>query len=233
MSDIKENIEKIRGRISVAAKKSGREGSDIILLAATKTVSPERINEAIDCGITDIGENRVQEFKEKYDYIKKGVNHHFIGHLQTNKVKYIVGKTCLIHSAQSEKLLDEIERLSEKCGILSHVLIEINASGEDSKFGVGFEDVLNMLQNNENRNNVYIDGLMTIGPNTADADAVRNSFKNMKNLFDKLSKLQFKNSTMKYLSMGMSADYEVAIEEGANIVRIGSAVFGKRDYTGQ
>ena len=229
MSDIRENIEKIRERISIAAQKSGREEKDVILLAATKTVSPERINEAIDCGITDIGENRVQEFKEKYGYIKKGVNHHFIGHLQTNKVKYIVGKTCLIHSAQSGKLLDEIERLSEKCGILSHVLIEVNASGEDTKFGVGFDDVLKMLENNESRNNVFIDGLMTIGPNTASITAIRDSFKNMKNLFDTLSKLQFKNSAMKYLSMGMSADYEIAIEEGANIVRIGSAVFGKRN----
>ena len=231
MSEIKENISLIREKINTAAKKSGREGRDIILLAATKTVTPERINEAIEAGITDIGENRVQEFKDKFDYITKGVNHHFIGHLQTNKVKYIVGKTCLIHSCESEKLIDEIERLSGKQGIVSHVLIEVNASGEDTKFGVDFKDVSKMLENNEKRKNVFIDGLMTIGPNIQSDEAIRNSFKNMKALFDSLSKTKYKNSAMKYLSMGMSADYETAIEEGANIVRVGSAIFGKRDYS--
>ena len=231
MSEIKENIDKIRGKISRAAEKSGRDAEDIILLAATKTVTPERINEAINCGITDIGENRVQEFQEKHGFINKGVKHHFIGHLQTNKVKYIVGKTCLIHSCESEKLLDEIERLSAKQGIVSHVLIEVNASEEDTKFGVNFDDVREILENNEKRQNVFIDGLMTIGPNVRNEDAIRNSFKNMKNLFDSLSILNYKNSAMKYLSMGMSADYEIAIEEGANIVRIGSLIFGERNYS--
>ncbi|MBO4898011.1 MAG: YggS family pyridoxal phosphate-dependent enzyme [Clostridia bacterium] len=231
MSGIKENIDLIRNKINIAAKKSGREGKDIVLLAATKTVTPDRINEAIDAGITDIGENRVQEFQEKYDFIKNGVNHHFIGHLQTNKVKYIVGKTCLIHSCESEKLIDEIERLSAKHGIVSHVLIEVNASGEDTKFGVNFEDVSKMLENNETRQHVFIDGLMTIGPNIPSDAAIRNSFINMKKLFDSLSQIKYKNSAMKYLSMGMSADYETAIEEGANIVRVGSAIFGKRDYS--
>lgn len=226
---IKENIDLIREKIDAAAKRSGRDGRDIVLLAATKTVTPERINEAISCGITDIGENRVQEFQEKYEYIKKDVNHHFIGHLQTNKVKYIIGKTCLIHSCESEKLLDEIERLSLKRGIVSHVLIEVNASGEDTKFGVSFEDVYQMLENNEARKNVFIDGLMTIGPNIPSEDAIRNSFKSMKIFFDSLSQKEYKNSKMKYLSMGMSADFETAIEEGANIVRVGSAIFGKRN----
>ena len=230
MSILAENVKTIYEKIAAAAKKSGRNPEDITLVAATKTVSADRINEAIRAGLTDIGENRVQEFTEKYEDITEPVRRHFIGHLQTNKVKYIIGKVCLIHSAESEKLLDEIERLSQKHGIITDVLIEVNASGEESKFGVEFDDVLPMLENNEKRENVRIRGLMTIGPNYSGEDEIRAAFCKMHELFKNLRENSFKNSSMDFLSMGMSNDFEIAIEEGANIVRVGSAIFGERIY---
>lgn len=228
MSLIEDNVKEIYGRIAAAAERSGRSAADIILCAATKTVPADRINEAIRAGLTDIGENRVQEFTDKYGDITEPVRRHFIGHLQTNKVKYIIGKVCLIHSAESEKLLDEIERLSKKHGIITDVLAEVNASGEESKFGVGFDDVLPMLENNEKRENVRIRGLMTIGPNYSCEEEIRAAFRKMRELYERLGRYTFEKSSMDYLSMGMSHDFEIAIEEGANIVRVGSAIFGER-----
>ena len=205
MSILAENVKTIYEKIAAAAKKSGRNPEDITLVAATKTVSADRINEAICAGLTDIGENRVQEFTEKYEDITEPVRRHFIGHLQTNKVKYIIG-------------------------IITDVLIEVNASGEESKFGVEFDDVLPMLENNEKRENVRIRGLMTIGPNYSREDEIRAAFCKMHELFKNLREHSFKNSSMDFLSMGMSNDFEIAIEEGANIVRVGSAIFGERIY---
>ena len=227
---LKENVEKVFGNIKNAALKSGRKPEDIIMVAATKTVDADIINEAIKCGVKHIGENRVQEFTDKYEDIKGDVTHHFIGHLQTNKVKYLIPKISLIHSVESEKLLDEIDRLSKKHSVISDVLLEINASGENTKFGIAFSEAEEIIKNNENRENCRIKGIMTIGPNCREEDTIRQSFRNMKNLFDELSEKDFKNTEMKYLSMGMSGDYEIAIEEGANVVRVGRAIFGERVY---
>lgn len=228
MEAIAKNLDVVNEKIRAAAQRSGRGFDDIIMVAATKTVPPERINEAIAAGVTNIGENRVQEFTQKLDDIAGGVRHHFIGHLQTNKVKYLIGKTCLIHSAHTDRLMDEIERLSIAANTDTNVLIEVNASGEESKHGTGFEDVLHLIENNEKRTRVKIKGLMTIGPNYSGEEEIRNVFKQMNKLFLDISGKKYDNSIMKYLSMGMSADFEIAIEEGANMVRIGSALFGDR-----
>jgi len=230
MSDLKENIRKVFENIERAAAISGRKADDIIMVAATKTVDAGRINEAINFGVKHIGENRVQEFCDKYEDITEDVTHHFIGHLQTNKVKYLVPKISLIHSVESERLLDEIDRLSKKHSVVSQVLLEINASLEDTKFGIDFSEAEEIIRNNEKRENCFIKGLMTIGPNHKGEAEVRDAFKKMKNLFDELSLKQYEKTEMKYLSMGMSGDYEIAIEEGSNIVRVGRAIFGERIY---
>ncbi|MBQ7718826.1 MAG: YggS family pyridoxal phosphate-dependent enzyme [Clostridia bacterium] len=230
MSEIALNVNEVLARVAAASKRAGKMPEDITLVAATKTVDPERINEAIAAGIKDIGENRVQEFTDKYDDITAGVTRHFIGHLQTNKVKYLIGKTHLIHSADSGKLLDEIQRLSLKQGIKTNVLIEVNASGEQTKFGVALGEVESLLEENEKRDSVLIRGLMTIGPNYSEEKEIREVFQKTYKKFLDIKQKKYDNSSMEFLSMGMSADFEIAIEEGANIVRVGSAIFGKRNY---
>lgn len=228
---IKENLENVQKQIADAAARAGRKKEDIILLGATKTVEPERIQCAVDAGLRHIGENRVQELTEKYGRVQ-GAEWHFIGHLQTNKVKHIIDKAALIHAADSSRLLDEIQRQAEKRGVCAHVLLEVNASGEESKFGMEFDAVLPVIEENEKRENVEIDGLMTIGPNTHEEAAVRRAFAKMRDAFEGLKSQAFRHCRMQYLSMGMSGDYAAAIEEGANIVRIGSAIFGYRKNGG-
>lgn len=223
------NVSDVIDRVRKSALNSGRNPDDIIIVAATKTVDAKKINEAVEAGIKYVAENRVQEFREKTSLISPAAKQHFIGHLQTNKAKYIVGKVELIQSADSEKLLDEIQRLAEKQGIIQKVLIEVNASQEKSKFGVEPCDVEKMLINNEKRSNVRVCGLMTIGPNYADNDNIRQVFRNLYNLFLDISQKKYHNSNMEFLSMGMSTDFEIAIEEGANIIRVGTAIFGSRN----
>jgi len=229
--DIRQNLETVQIQIEKAAARAGRKLEDIILLGATKTVDAARIQEAVDAGLLHIGENRVQELTEKYGMVH-GAEWHFIGHLQTNKVKYIIDKAKLIHAADTSRLLDEIQRQAQKHGICAHVLLEINASGEASKFGMEFDEALPAILENEARENVQIEGLMTIGPHTKDEAAVRLAFAKMRALYERLGAQEFKNCRMQYLSMGMSGDYVAAIEEGANIVRIGSAIFGYRKNGG-
>ena len=231
MSSISENIAEIKKQVSAAAEKSGRRAEDILIVAATKTVSPERIQEAIDAGISAIGENRVQELCDKFGKTE-GAELHLIGHLQTNKVKYIIDKVSLIHSVESIKLLNEIEKRAADLNITARVLIEVNTSGEDSKFGVSIDGVFPILEENEKNRHIKIEGLMTIGPNTTDVIKIRESFSNLKKLFLDIQAKKYNNSNMKYLSMGMSGDFAIAIEEGANIVRVGSAIFGQRNYGG-
>ncbi len=228
---IKENIENVQRQIADAAERAGRRKEDIILLGATKTVEPDRIQTAVDAGLRYIGENRVQELTEKYDRVQ-GATWHFIGHLQTNKVKYIIDKAALIHAVDTTRLLEEVRRQAVKRNICAHVLLEVNASGEESKFGMDFDAVLPIIEENEKQENVEIDGLMTIGPNTHEEAAVRQSFVKMRETFEGLRSQSFKHCRMQYLSMGMSGDYVAAIEEGANIVRIGSAIFGYRKNGG-
>lgn len=223
------NFKEINERIEIAAKKSGRSKDDIILLAATKTVPHEVINHAIDSGLKYLGENRVQEFLSKNEYLHP-VHKHFIGHLQTNKVRDIVGKVEMIESVDSLKLAKEISKRSIALGITTDVLIEVNIGEEENKSGVIAENLEELIRQIVVLEGISVKGLMAIPPICTDNDEIRKYFSKMYNLFIDIQAKNIDNSIMKYLSMGMSSDYEIAIEEGANIVRVGSLLFGKRNY---
>ncbi len=224
-----ENYKRIKEKISLAAEASGRKAEDITLLAATKTVDIELINYAIKNGIEYIGENRVQEFLMKNE-LYLPVHKHFIGHLQTNKVKDIVGKVELIHSVSSVKLAQEISRQSVKRGVESQVLLEVNIGNEESKSGFLEWETLESAVEISKLDGIKIRGLMAIPPICDSGSENRKYFYNMHKLFVDIGAEKIDNSNIDILSMGMSDDYESAILEGANIVRIGTALFGKRNY---
>ena len=230
MQDIAQRLSEVEKRIENAAQKSGRKRSDILLVAVTKTHPPEMINAAIAAGVTDIGENKPQEVRDKYNAVEP-VNWHLIGHLQTNKVKYVIDKCCMIHSVDSVKLMDEIDARARACGKVMDILIQVNISGEESKSGIAPEELDYVLKYAANTPNLKVRGLMTIAPNTGDSNINKLHFNNMHKLFSDTKMKTYDNVSMDYLSMGMSGDFEDAIECGANIVRIGSAIFGKRDYS--
>ena len=229
---IKENIEVIRKRIEKAAIKVGRNPSDIKLIAVTKNVEPQNIIEAIEAGVVDFGENRVQELLNKANIIEeksdKNIKWHMIGHLQTNKVKYIVDKITMIHSLDSLKLAQEIDRKAQKLGKTIDVLIQVNIAEEVTKFGLKKYEVLDFVQMVGSLKNIKVKGLMTIAPFAENPEQVRFVFSGLRKIFIDICRKNINNIDMKYLSMGMSNDFEIAIEEGANIVRIGTAIFGKR-----
>ena len=230
MQDIAQRLSEVEKRIENAAQKSGRKRSDILLVAVTKTHPPEMINAAIAAGVTDIGENKPQEVRDKYNAVEP-VNWHLIGHLQTNKVKYVIDKCCMIHSVDSVKLMDEIDARARACGKVMDILIQVNISGEECKSGIAPEELDSVLKYAANTPNLKVRGLMTIAPNTGDSNINKLHFNNMHKLFSDTKMKTYDNVSMDYLSMGMSGDFEDAIECGANIVRIGSAIFGKRDYS--
>lgn len=209
--------------------KSGRTNSKVEIIAVTKTVDVERIKEAIDLGLKNIGENRVQELVKKYDIIGNRANFHMIGHLQTNKVKYIIDKVSLIHSLDRLSLAEEIQKRASKLGIIVNALIQVNVAEEDSKFGLKVEEVIPFIKEIEEFNNIRIKGLMTVAPYEEDPEDVRWVFRDLRRLSEDIAKLNLKNVEMKILSMGMTNDYKVAIEEGANMIRIGTGLFGKRN----
>ena len=229
MNNIKENLALIREKIKTAAEKSGRSEDDITLVAVTKTYPPEMINEAIKCGVTDIGENKVQEIMQKYDYVNP-VRWHLIGHLQSNKVKYIIDKVYMIHSVDSIHLMDEIDRQAKKHDLVMKILIQINISGEETKFGIRPEQIGEMLEHAKGLENIKVCGLMTILPKIDSTVSNRLHFVNINQIYIDISAEKYDNITMQYLSMGMSGDFETAIEEGSNMVRIGRAIFGERNY---
>ena len=230
MSSIRDNIAEIRERICAAAEKSGRSGSDVLLIAVTKLHAPDEINEAISCGVTDIGENKVQEIMDKYDRVDP-VSWHLIGHLQTNKVKYIIDKVGLIHSVDSLHLAKEIDKRAANAGRIMEILVQVNPEGEETKFGTSMEDAVKLVGDIASEcPNVAVKGLMCIAPLVDDPEEVRPVFRAVKGLFDRLAAEPPERTEMRYLSMGMSGDFEVAIEEGANIVRVGTAIFGNRNY---
>ncbi len=224
---MKENIEEIYSKVKKAAQKSGRNFSDITILGVTKTVDVDRIKIAVENGIDTLGENKVQEFLTKYDTLKN-VNWHFIGHLQTNKVKYIIDKVKMIHSVDSEKLAIEINDKAEKIGIVMDILLEINVAEEDTKYGLKLHEVYNFIEKISFLSNIKVKGLMTIAPFTNDLEENRTFFEKLRKLFIDIKDKKNDNIDMKYLSMGMTNDYEIAIEEGSNIIRIGTGIFGKR-----
>ena len=221
---IAENIEKVRNDIKEACVRSGRNYDDITILGVTKTVGTDDIMCAVNEGICDLGENRVQEFMDKYGKIPN-VKWHIIGHLQTNKVKYIIGKTKLIHSVDSLKLAEEIEKLSKKANVTTDILIEVNISGEETKSGISKEEILPLLEKLDEFSFVKVKGFMTMAPKFASEDEIRQIFRNLYKIFVDISRKKYNNISMEYLSMGMSSDYVIAVEEGANIVRIGSKIF--------
>lgn len=228
---IRENIGYINEIKDEAARRSGRSGDDVLLVAVTKLHDVDEINEAIDCGITDIGENKVQEIMNKYDRVNP-VRWHLIGHLQTNKVKYIIDKVAMIHSVDSLKLAQEIDKRAAQHGLTMDILIQVNSAMEESKFGVTTEETGQMIKDIlEQCPNIRIKGLMCIAPFEDDPEDARVYFHQVKQLYDEYGKIEHPNLDFRYLSMGMSNDFEVAIEEGSNLIRVGTMIFGARDYS--
>ncbi|HKM28463.1 MAG TPA: YggS family pyridoxal phosphate-dependent enzyme [Anaerovoracaceae bacterium] len=228
---IKTNIEYIQGLKAEAAVRSGRKPEDVLLVAVTKLHTPQEMNEAIDAGITDIGENKVQEIMDKYEHVKP-VKWHLIGHLQTNKVKYIIDKVYMIHSVDSLHLAQEIDKRAASHGIKMNILIQVNSAMEESKFGITTEETGKLIEDIiETCPNIIIKGMMCIAPFEDNPDDARVYFAKVKELYDKYSKLDNERIDFEYLSMGMSNDFEVAVEEGSNLIRVGTAIFGARDYS--
>ncbi len=230
MSSIKENIESINAKIQAACDRSCRKREDVLFLVVSKTIDVPRIKEAVECGMTSLGENKVQEIMDKYEPMGEGINWHLIGHLQTNKVKYIVDKVVLIHSVDSVKLAEEISKRAVAKGVNANILLELNMADEESKFGIKPEECENMVREISILPNITIKGLMTVAPAVENPEENRKYFRQMKQLLVDINSKKIDNVNMTELSMGMTGDYEVAIEEGATIVRIGTGVFGARYY---
>lgn len=219
MTKIKKNLNSVLERIEKACERSGRNPAEVSLITVTKTIPPEIIKEAIDAGSTILGENRPQELRDKYPLFPD-IEWHIIGHLQTNKIKYIVGKAHLIHSVDSFRLAEEINSYAEKIGVIQNVLLEVNISGEESKYGLTLDEIPNIIKDMKNLKNISFKGFMTMAPKYATQEEIRGIFKQAHNLF-----IKHKEDGASVLSMGMSGDFEIAVEEGATHVRVGSAIF--------
>lgn len=230
MGQIKENIAQINARKEEIAASAGHPNGEVLLVAVTKTRTADELNEAIDAGITDIGENKVQEIMDKFDYVKP-VRWHMIGHLQTNKVKYIIDKVSMIHSVDSMKLAEEINRRAKQHNKIMDILIQVNAAQEESKFGITTDETGVLLRDILDKcENIRVRGLMSIAPFEDNPENVRIFFRQVKELYDEYKQLKHERADFKYLSMGMSHDFEVAILEGSNLIRVGTAIFGERNY---
>lgn len=220
---ITENVARIKKEI----EKGNPFGERVMLVGATKTQTVDAINEAITAGLDAVAENKPQEFRDKNDYILP-CTRHFIGHLQTNKVKYLVGKVELFHSCDRDDLADEIAKLSVKKGVVSNVLVQINIGEELTKGGYAYDDAEKVVARLNETDGLHVQGLMAMLPDTDDERLLRSLAKKMRALFEKL---KARHTDFIYLSMGMSGDYKLCIEEGSNMIRLGSTIFGVRDYT--
>ena len=227
---ISENLRIVEDKIAVACKRAGRERDEVKLIAVSKTQPVEAIGEAIEYGINSFGENRVQELREKMEIINDNLDWHLIGHLQTNKVKYVVGKVSLIHSLENVRLAEALDKEAAKLGVTVDVLVEVNVAKEDTKFGVNPEEVENFIIEVSKYPNIKIKGLMTVAPYTDISEENRKYFRQLKKIMVDLNSKNIHNVSMNVLSMGMTGDYEVAIEEGATLVRVGTGIFGSRNY---
>lgn len=227
---IKEKLAVVEEKIRLACERSGRNEREVTLVCVSKTKPMEMIEEAYGCGKREFGENKAQEMKEKQEMLPKDIRWHFIGHLQTNKIKYILGRVCLIHSVDSLHLAQAIERECEKRGLEADVLVEVNVAQESSKFGLSLEDTLELVQEIANLSHLHIKGLMTIAPFVENPEENRGIFRQLKKLSVDIEAKNIDNVDMSVLSMGMTGDYEVAVEEGATHVRVGTGIFGERDY---
>ena len=226
---IKDNLLYINDRINEAKAKSGRK-DNVELIAVTKTVDVDIIKEAIAAGVTDIGENKVQELEKKIPLLGNSVNYHMIGYLQSNKVKYIINEVKLIHSLDRLSLAKEIDKRAKEHNMVVNTLLQINIAEEETKFGLKSSEVIPFIEEIQKFTNLRIKGLMTIAPFTDDKKLLRNVFKTMVNFKKDITNRKYENVSMDYLSMGMTNDYEIAVEEGANLIRIGTGIFGSRNY---
>lgn len=228
---IKDNLNVVEERIKAACLRAGRQREEVTLIAVSKTKPVSAIEEVMKEDIVDFGENKVQELTSKYEMLHKDLRWHLIGHLQTNKVKYIVDKVTLIHSVDSFKLAEQIDREAAKKGVICDILIEVNVAKEDTKFGVFEEDLLGVIVEVSKLKNIHVKGLMTIAPFALDPEKNRMYFRKLRQLNVDIKSKNIDNVSMNILSMGMTGDYEVAIEEGATLIRVGTGIFGERDYT--
>lgn len=228
---VKENLAEVEQKILEACKKSGRSRDEVILIAVSKTKPVSMIEEAMEAGIREFGENKPQEMKEKYEILPKDLHWHMIGHLQLNKVKYVVPRACMIHSVDSLRLAEKISAEAEKNHLVMPVLIEVNVAEEDTKFGVKLSEAEDLIRQAAVLPGISIQGLMTIAPFVENAEENRGVFQKLRKLSVDIRSKNIDNVTMCNLSMGMTGDYQVAIEEGATMVRVGTGIFGERQYT--
>lgn len=227
---LKDQLQEVEKRIQAACDRAGRKREEVTLIAVSKTKPVETLQEAYDLGVRIFGENKVQELTAKYEALPKDIHWHMIGHLQTNKVKYIIDKAELIHSVDSLKLAETIEKEAAKHDLIADILVEVNVAEEESKFGMKMEEVIPFVEKVSAFSHVRVRGLMTIAPFVEDPEENRSIFADLHKLYIDIKKKNHDNDTVSVLSMGMTNDYEVAIEEGATMVRIGTGIFGARNY---
>lgn len=227
---LKENLDLVEQRIQNVCRDKNIPRDSITLVAVSKTKPVTMLQEIYDAGCRDFGENKVQELVDKYEVLPKDIRWHMIGHLQRNKVKYIIGKVALIHSVDSLRLAETIEKESAKKNVTTDILIEVNMAREESKFGVFPEDIDNLLYEISQFSHVHVKGLMTVAPFVDNPRKNSEIFEKMHKLSVDIESKNIDNITMSILSMGMTNDYEVALEEGANMIRVGTAIFGERNY---
>jgi len=227
---LKQNLADVQSNIAKACAKAHRSIDEVTLIAVSKTKPLSDIEELIICGNTEFGENKVQELVDKYENVSTKVNWHLIGHLQTNKVKYIVDKACLIHSVDSVHLAKAIEKEAAKKNVIVNILIQVNIAHEDTKFGIDESNIYDILDEIKNLSHIKVNGLMTIAPFVENPEENRVHFRKMHQLLLDIKSKNIDNIDMNILSMGMTNDYEVAIEEGSTMVRVGTGIFGERNY---
>ena len=227
---LQDNLIQVEQSIEEACRRAGRDRSEVTLIAVSKTKPAETLQEAYDLGVRVFGENKVQEMADKYEVLPKDIRWHLIGHLQRNKVKYIIDKAVLIHSVDSLRLAQTIEKEAKKHNLTAHILIEVNVAREESKFGIFPEDLEALVDEIAKLPHIQVDGLMTIAPFVPDPEENRPVFRELRKLSVDISAKKVDNVNMSVLSMGMTNDYQVAIEEGATMVRVGTGIFGARNY---
>ncbi len=228
---ILENLKQVEENIQNACVRSGRSRSEVTLIAVSKTKPVSMIEEAMQAGIVDFGENKPQELRDKYEVLPKHLRFHMIGHLQRNKIKYVIDRAVMIHSIDSLRLAEAVDEEARKHGIIMPVLVEVNAAKEASKFGVMPEETEDFVQSCAAFSNIHIEGLMTIAPFVENAEENRIFFEKLRKLSVDIKSKNIDNVSMHHLSMGMTGDYQVAIEEGATMVRVGTGIFGERNYS--
>ena len=227
---LKDQLQEVEKRIQAACDRAGRKREEVTLIAVSKTKPVETLQEAYDLGVRIFGENKVQELTAKYEALPKDIHWHMIGHLQTNKVKYIIDKAELIHSVDSLKLAETIEKEAAKHDLIADILVEVNVAEEESKFGMKMEEVIPFVEKVSAFPHVRVRGLMTIAPFVEDPEENRSIFADLHKLYIDIKKKNHDNDTVSVLSMVMTNDYVVAIEEGATMVRVGTGIFGARNY---